>query len=453
MGDTHIPGVIVGHTNMDLDCFGSIALARHLFPGYMAIQSRQVHPTARPLVTMYRDHLGLHPSKDLKKQSVGHLVVLDTRSRGRVKEYLDLMDGEPEAIDVYDHHPSDSRDIPGATFHDTTLASNTTFLCSLLMEKGIRITPDDATIALTGVFADSGNFTHGNVSEDDFRVAAYLMASGASIQLVKTFLSPLRERVQITMFHEVMNDLVHREIRGHSVLLSYTDLNEPSQGLSAVVEKIFDVEDADAYFAVFNFKHNESVLIISRNQKDAIELDEVMAVFGGGGHKKAASATIKDAKGMEVYEKLLELLESSLRPAMTAGDLMTRDVTTMSPDTSLLDAAIFLEEINHTGCPVVDESGKLVGLFTLRDIMKGRKAGQMHAPVKGFMTRKIISTGPDTTVREMEDILLTNNIGHLPILENGSLLGIITRTDYLAFRKATKEKEKEKVEALAESSP
>jgi tRNA nucleotidyltransferase (CCA-adding enzyme) len=92
----------------------------------------------------------------------------------------------------------------------------------------------------------------------------------------------------------------------------------------------------------------------------------------------------------------------------------------------------------------VNEEGILVGLITLRDIMKGRKSNQMHAPVKGYMTHKVISTGPETTVREMEEILLTNDIGHLPILEDGKLVGIITRTDYLAFRRA----EKEKVEAL-----
>ena len=93
---------------------------------------------------------------------------------------------------------------------------------------------------------------------------------------------------------------------------------------------------------------------------------------------------------------------------------------------------------------MVDGAGELVGFITLRDIMKGRRAGQMHAPVKGYMTRKVISTGPGTTFREMEEILLSNNIGHLPILEDRKLVGIITRSDYLAFRKA----EKEKVAAL-----
>ena len=211
--------------------------------------------------------------------------------------------------------------------------------------------------------------------------------------------------------------------------------------------KVVEIEyGSDAYFAIFAFTHNRSAVIISRNQKDSIELDQIMGAFGGGGHQKAASATIKEVVGVEVYEKLLAFLESSLRPAITAGDLMGRDVTVIAPDISLLDAAIFLEGINHTGCPVVDEEGKLVGLITLRDIMKGRRSGQMHAPVKAYMTRKVISTHPGTTFREMEDILLTNNIGHLPILEDGKLVGIITRTDYLAFRRA----EKEKVAALTE---
>ncbi len=447
MGTQRIPGVLVGHSNMDLDCLGSIALARHLYPGYLTLQSRHVHPVARTLVTMYRIHLQLIAPKDVKGQVPEHLVVLDTRSRDRIKEYLEVFGGEPGRIDVYDHHPADSRDIPNAVFHESTYGSNTTFLGTLLMEKGIEITPDDATIALTGIYADTGNFTHENVSAADFEVASYLLDSGASVKLAKTFLSPLRERMQITTFHQVLNDLRFREIRGNSILLSYTELDGPRQGLSPVVEKIFDVEDADAYFAVFTFTHNDSVVIISRNQKAGIELDRIMGAFGGGGHKQAASATLKNVKGEEVFDTLLEYLETSLKPAVTAEDIMTPKVTVIPETINLLDAARFLEELNHTGCPVVGDGGGLVGFITLRDIMKGRRANQMHAPVKGYMTRKVIHAERATTVREMEDLLLSNNIGHLPILENGDIVGIVTRTDYLAFRR----EEMKRAEAIQES--
>jgi tRNA nucleotidyltransferase (CCA-adding enzyme) len=144
---------------------------------------------------------------------------------------------------------------------------------------------------------------------------------------------------------------------------------------------------------------------------------------------------------------MLEYLETSLKPAITANDIMTREVTVIPDATSLLDAAILLEKINHTGCPVVDGEGRLVGFVTLRDIMKGRRADQMHAPVKGYMSRKVITAERQTTVREMEELLLSNNIGHLPIMDDGRIAGIVTRSDYLAFRKA----EKRQAEAIQES--
>lgn len=444
-------GVIVGHSNMDLDCFGSIALARYLFPGYTSLQSRHVHPVARNLATMFRNHLELMAARDFRGRRVDHLVVLDTRSRDRVQEYLDLFEGAPGRIEVFDHHPGDSRDIPGATIHECTLGSNTTFLGTLVMERGLRVAPDDATIALTGIYADTGNFTHGNVASEDFQVAAYLLDCGGSVKLAKTFLSPLREREQIAMFHQVLDTLAHHRVRGHSILLSYNELEGPIQGLSPVVEKIFEIENPDAYFAVFFFRHNDSVLIISRNQKEAIELDRIMGAFGGGGHSKAASATVKKAVGREVLRTLVDFLESSLRPAVTARDIMTPDVQVVRESTSLREAMRFLEETNHTGFPVVNDDGSLVGFMTLRDIMKGRRADQMHAPVKGYMTRKVIHASPSATFREMEDLLLTGNIGHLPILEDGELVGIVTRTDYLAFRREEKERARAVRESLAQT--
>lgn len=432
--------VIVGHTNMDLDCFGSIALARYLYPDHVPLQSRHVHPVARTMVTMYRNHLRLVPSKEYRNRQVDHLVVVDTRSRDRVAEYFDLFDGTPERIDVFDHHPQDSRDIPGATFHESDLGSNTSFLGTLLMERGIRVSPDDATIALAGIYADTGNFSHGNVTEEDFAVAAYLMSAGASVRLVKTFLKPLRERFQTTLFHDVLNDTVHRKIRGHSVLLSYTELDGPHQGLSAVVEKLFEVENADAYFAVFFFRHNKSAVIISRNQKETIELDRIMGAFGGGGHPKAASATLKGVDGPQVFDTLLAHLEANLRPAVTAAELMSAPVHCVRADDKLMDAAVFLESVDHSGCPVLDTDGRLAGVITLRDIMKARRAEQMHAPVKGYMTRRVVTACPETTVREMEELLLEHNIGHLPIVSRDAVVGIVTRTDYLSFRKEEKER-------------
>lgn len=439
MSNSRIPGIVVGHSNMDLDCLGAMALARRLFPGYWAVQSRQVHPPARPLVTLYRVHLDLVPSKELKGQTVDHLVVVDTRSLDRVKEYLDLLAAPPSRIDVFDHHPPGPRDIPGARVHDGAFGSATTLLGTLLMEANVPLHPDDATIALTGIYADTGSFTYSNVTEADFRVAAYLLGAGASLSLVRTFLAPLRERGQGALLRRLMENLSTRHIRGNSILFSYLELEEPIQGISPVVEKVFETEQPDAYFAVFWFRNQRSTLIIARNRKEGIELDRILAVFGGGGHTKAASATVKGTEGREVLRALVEFLERSLAPALSARDIMTRNVTVVSEETSLLETALLLERMNFTGCPVVGNGGALTGFVTLRDIQKGRRAGQMHAPVKAYMTRKVVTASPGATLREVEELLLTHNIGHLPILDQGRIVGILTRTDYLALRRGERE--------------
>jgi tRNA nucleotidyltransferase (CCA-adding enzyme) len=83
----------------------------------------------------------------------------------------------------------------------------------------------------------------------------------------------------------------------------------------------------------------------------------------------------------------------------------------------------------------VDAEGNVSGFISLRDIMKGRKNGKMHAPVKAYMSRPVISAGSKVTMREIERIFYKHKISHLPILEDGKLLGIVTRWDYLHFHK------------------
>lgn len=112
---------------------------------------------------------------------------------------------------------------------------------------------------------------------------------------------------------------------------------------------------------------------------------------------------------------------------------MTRRVVPINENWSLIEASMFLEEVDLSGAPVLNDNKDLVGMLTLRDIMKGRKNNQMNGPVKGYMKTKLITCSPEATMREIEDIMFVNSIGHLPVLDQGELVGIITRTDLLGF--------------------
>ncbi|MBU2512281.1 CBS domain-containing protein [bacterium] len=423
--------IIFGHTNMDLDCFGSFALIKYLYPDYQLVQSHLIHPAARNLYNLYRNRFNFINAKDLKDETIEKIVIVDTRSRSRVKEYFKYLDNFNGDIEVFDHHPSDSDDIEGAVVHLGEYGSNTTFIGLMLIEQGIAIEPEDATIALTGIYSDTGSFRHDTITSEDLEVASYLLKNKASINLVKKFLESLSDRNQITLFYDLLNRLTHKNINGNSLVVSYIELPSQVGGLADVIEKIFEIEKADAIFCVFHFNHNNDTLIIARSGKDSIQLDTIMEHFGGGGHKKAASALIKDKSGMLVFAQLEEYLKAELEHAIIANDIMITDVDIIRDTMTLMEASLLLEKVNHTGAPVLNPQGKLVGFLTLRDIMKGRKNNGMHSSVKGYMITKVITADKEVTIREIEEILFKNNIGHLPIVQGNSLIGIVTRTDYL----------------------
>jgi len=430
--------IIVGHSNMDLDCIAAIALARKLHPDHVPIKSGTIHPVARHLYNLYETDLDFTPAKELKGTEVTDIVIVDTCSKSRIVEYLRYLgsDEPPNGcrITIYDHHPSESNDFPAATFVGGAYGAATTILGLEIMRRDLRLTHAEATIALAGIYSDTGNFTHENVTADEFAVASFFLAQGATVRVVVSFLKSLREDEQIELFHLALATMTTHTVKGHDVAFFTLRLPKQVPGLAAVVERVFEVEGPDALFGVFSFEHDDSTLIIARSRKTRIQVNTILSGYGGGGHTKAGSALVRDTNGDGgggLMPGLLAAVEAGILPALTAADIMTERVETMREDWTLLEASVFLEKIDHTGTPVTDENEAVTGFLTLRDIMKGRKQQMMHAPVKGFMSRRAVSCLPTDTMRELERLFFTHNIGHLPVVSANRLLGIVTRSDYL----------------------
>ena len=110
--------------------------------------------------------------------------------------------------------------------------------------------------------------------------------------------------------------------------------------------------------------------------------------------------------------------------ALTVGDVMTHDVITTSPQAPVTEAAERLANHRITGMPVVDERGNLVGVVSDFDIIgkRGRTVGEI-------MTRGVISVSPQTPLEEAAHILTGARIRRLPVLDGAQLVGIISRAD------------------------
>lgn len=106
-------------------------------------------------------------------------------------------------------------------------------------------------------------------------------------------------------------------------------------------------------------------------------------------------------------------------------------VWSIAPDASVYEALQLMAEKN-IGALVVLEAGELVGIFSERDyarkvILKGKSS--KDTPVREIMTPKVIYVRPNHTIEDCMALMTDKHIRHLPVLDNGRLVGIISIGD------------------------
>lgn len=115
---------------------------------------------------------------------------------------------------------------------------------------------------------------------------------------------------------------------------------------------------------------------------------------------------------------------------MKIKDIMTTDVKSVSPNDSISQAALLMEQLNVGSVPVVDNN-KVVGIVTDRDIaLRNVARGQNpNQKVSDVMTTNVTSAPPDMDVHSAANIMASNQIRRLPVVDNGNLVGIVAIGD------------------------
>ncbi|NET69757.1 MAG: CBS domain-containing protein [Sphaerospermopsis sp. SIO1G2] len=140
---------------------------------------------------------------------------------------------------------------------------------------------------------------------------------------------------------------------------------------------------------------------------------------------------MKTNDSQAVLQQLLESLKQQIPHPPTARDIMSSPVRTIRPETTISEAQRILLRYGHSGLSIVNEQGKLVGIISRRDLDIALHHGFNHAPVKGYMKTNLKTINPDTILPQIESLIVTYDIGRLPVLENDNLVGMVTRTDVL----------------------
>jgi len=116
------------------------------------------------------------------------------------------------------------------------------------------------------------------------------------------------------------------------------------------------------------------------------------------------------------------------------GELMTRELVTLNESEDLSRAELLLQQKRIRHLPVV-RGGKLAGLITHRDLLRVCAAGPGKAARAGdVMTREVQTVTPDTPLREAVARMLSAKYGCLPVtLEDGTLVGLVTEADLVRY--------------------
>jgi CBS domain-containing protein len=143
---------------------------------------------------------------------------------------------------------------------------------------------------------------------------------------------------------------------------------------------------------------------------------------------------------------------------MKVMDIMQTSVITIQPDTEIKDIARTLFENKISGVPVVDSSGKLVGIISEGDLLH-KETNPRIPDVIGFlgaliyyrgvkrydsdfkklialqaseiMTEDVLTINKDATIEEAATLMINNNVKRLPVMENKKMIGIISRMDVI----------------------
>jgi CBS-domain-containing membrane protein len=192
------------------------------------------------------------------------------------------------------------------------------------------------------------------------------------------------------------------------------------------------------------------------NRKDGVDLpggvelqdeDIFEAMKGISGYLDITPGDFK-----EVYQLAYRHALERLSRAVTAREVMTREVVVVRPDTTLAEVAEIMGMKGISGVPVVEPNGKVVGVISEKDFLTHmgvhepknfmslvgsclKNQGCVALPIKkreasDLMTSPAVTVGPDTAVREIAAIFTEKGLNRVPVTDvEGRLLGLVTRGD------------------------
>lgn len=422
--------VITSHTNADFDALASMVAAKKLYPDAKLVFPGSQEKSMRDFFLESAFYaLEVERLKNIDVDSITRLIIVDNRNPARLGKLALALPHPGVSVHIYDHHPQAEGDIRGEKEVVEQVGATTTIMVELLRQKGVPISPLDATIFALGIYEETGSLTFVSTTERDAQAVAYLISQGAQLNIIADFISRELTTEQIAVLNNLIESAKSYDINGVRVVISAMSLPHFLPDLANLAHKIREMESLDVLFLVVQM--GDKTHVIGRCRIPQVNTGAVLAELGGGGHATAASAVVKDMTYLQTRERLIDLLKQHIKPGPTTSEIMTSPVKTIPSDSTIAEAGEAMTRFSINAMPVL-RGEAYQGIISREIVQKALFHGLGKQKVEEFMTTGGPVASPVMPMSQVERIMIEEHQRFIPVLdEGGALVGAITRTDLL----------------------
>lgn len=424
--------VVTTHKNTDFDALASVIAATLLYPDSIGVVPKSVNSNVSQFLSTHKTAFDIVLPNEINHDKVTRLIVVDTDQWRRLDRMENIRQRSDVEIFLWDHH-GNGGDIEADWYCQEQIGATVTLLIREMKRREMELNPLVSTVLLIGLYEDTGHLSYPSTQSEDAAAAAYLLENGADLNVASFFLNPPYEEVQRDILFTMMQNTERITHNHYTIGINILCLDRKVPMLAAIVSMYRKIINADAVFVIF-INDEKSCTAIGRSGVETIDIGSILKHFGGGGHPAAGSATIKNVhyQPEQVKRKIIEIVRESKIGGATIADLMSFPVTIVDGSTPMSEIRNMMQEKKIRGILVGSED-KLEGIIVLWDLKKLRYEKQWKSPVKAFMARNVATISPDLQPSQAAQLMVKKNIGHLPVVLENKIIGIVTRTDILTY--------------------
>ncbi len=431
--------VILTHEHTDFDALASMLGAHKLFPEATPVLPRSLNRNLREFLALYRSGLPFRQQEELPRRPVARAIVVDSTSFTTVRGM------RPDTpVLVIDHHAPPPTREPGWDYWNEQLGATATLLVEKMAERGLALTPLEATLLLLGIYEDTGSLVYVTTTPRDLRAAGWLLEQGANLQVLRRFLRHALSPAQTELYSKLAENSQIHDIAGQAVMIATAYAPDYTDEISTLAHSLRDVYEPAGLFLLVDLE--DRIQMVARSTSDAVDVGRIAKQMGGGGHARAAAALIRNRSVDEVQAHLLDLLRESVQPSVTVAQIMTHGhPVTVPAGTTIQEMAQIIQRYGFEGYPVVEttsgrregqrtlHASQLRGIISRRQVDRATHHGLASHAIDRYMRTGRTTVSPNTSIADLQRLMIESGWGQIPVVDPDSdqIIGIVTRTDLI----------------------